>query len=79
MTDWTPQTETFSTDGPTCPHCGRVYTPDEPHYFDERGYTQETCDECERPFKVEVQHSVSWSCEVIDDSSSQTIAEETKR
>lgn len=57
---------TYSTDGPECPHCGRTYTPDEPHFYDESGYTQDECDTCGKPFKVEVHHSVSWVCEPVE-------------
>lgn len=61
-------TETYSTDGPTCPHCGFVFTPDDGIYYDERRYTEDECPECEKKFKVEVFHSVSWTCEAIDPS-----------
>jgi NAD-dependent SIR2 family protein deacetylase len=53
--------ETYSTEGPECPHCGRQYTADEPHYYDDN-YTEDECDECGKKFKVEVHHSVSWAC-----------------
>ncbi len=54
--------ETYSTEGPECPYCGRQYTADEPGYFDEQGYTEETCDSCGETFDVSVYHSVSWTC-----------------
>lgn len=57
---------TYSSEGPECPYCGFVFTPDEGHYFDENRYTEDTCPECEKKFKVEVFHRVTWSCEVID-------------
>lgn len=72
MADWIPQADTYSTEGPTCPHCGRVYTPDESHYFDESGYTQDECDGCGKPFTVAVCISTSWTCEVIDTDSSRS-------
>lgn len=59
-------TETFSKDGPQCPYCGRQYTADEGHYYDESNYTKEDCDECGRTFSVEVHHSTSWACTQID-------------
>ena len=58
--------ETYSNDGPQCPHCGRQYTADEPHYYDEMNYTRDTCDECEKPFAVRVHTSVSWWCEPME-------------
>lgn len=57
--------ETYSTEGPQCPKCKFTFTADEPHYFDEQGYTDETCPECDSKFKVEVHHSVSWCCELV--------------
>lgn len=55
--------ETYSHEGPKCPHCGRQYTADEPSYFDEMAYTEETCDECEKTFKVTVCTDTTWTCE----------------
>ncbi len=60
--------ETYSTDGPICPHCKAQYTPDEPHYFDESGYTEDECDGCGKPFKVSVYTQTSWTCEPIEDA-----------
>lgn len=57
---------TYSTDGPVCPHCRRQYTPDEPHYFDEKGYTKEECDGCGKTFAVEVFTQTSWTCQPIE-------------
>jgi len=59
--------ETYSHDGPQCPHCGRQFTADEPHYYDEMNYTRDECDECEKPFAVRVYTSVSWTCEPIEE------------
>ncbi len=56
---------TYSTDGPICPYCQRQFTPDEPHYFDERRYTEDDCDQCGKTFSVEVYTSTSWRCEPI--------------
>ena len=60
------ENESYSTEGPECPSCGFTFTPDEPHYFDETGYTEETCQDCGSKFRVEVFHTVSWSCELIE-------------
>lgn len=57
--------ETYSTEGPECPHCGRQYTADGPHYFDEQNYTSEICDECDKPFSVEVHVTTSWTCAAL--------------
>ena len=54
--------ETYESEGPKCPHCGRQYTADEAHYFDEMNYTEEVCDECHKPFKVLVYSSTTWTC-----------------
>lgn len=54
--------ETYSTDGPICPHCGRQYCADEGHYFDEQNYTEQECDECGTTFAVRVYTSTSWTC-----------------
>lgn len=57
--------ETYSDEGPICPNpaCGRQFTADESHYYDETGYTEETCDQCGEIFDVEVYTSTSWTCE----------------
>ena len=54
--------ETYSTEGPQCPYCDRQYTADDAGYYDESGYTEETCDNCGKTFDVSVYHSVSWTC-----------------
>jgi transposase-like protein len=54
--------ETYSTEGPKCPHCGRQFTADDPIYFDEQGYTEEECDDCGKSFDVEVYNCTSWTC-----------------
>jgi|GEM_PF-3337308 len=60
------QKRTYSTSGPECPYCGRQYTPDEPHYYDESNYTEQECDDCGNTFMVEVYHSTSWTCEAFE-------------
>lgn len=59
---------TYSTDGPECPHCGHTFTPDDAIHYDENNYTQDECPRCDKKFKVEVHHSVSWSCEVMPEN-----------
>ena len=54
--------ETYEREGPKCPYCGRQYTADEPHYFDEMRYTEEECDECGQTFDVSVYTETTWSC-----------------
>lgn len=53
---------TYEGEGPKCPYCGRQYTADEACYYDERNYTEETCDECGLTFDVEVCTFVNWRC-----------------
>ena len=57
-----PTDETYSTEGPQCPYCGRQYTADESGYYDEN-YTSQECDECGNTFSVQVYTSTSWTCE----------------
>lgn len=64
--DWKKQDETYSHQGPQCPYCGRQYTADEPWYYDENSCTEETCDNCGETFSIEVNHSVTWTCEPIE-------------
>jgi DNA-directed RNA polymerase subunit RPC12/RpoP len=58
--------ETYSTEGPICPHCKRQFTADEPHYYDETGYTEDECDNCGKKFSVRVYVSTSWTCEAVN-------------
>jgi hypothetical protein len=60
-----PTDETYSHEGPQCPHCGRQYTADDPWYYDEDKCTEDTCDECGKPFSISVHTSVSWTCEPV--------------
>ena len=57
--------ETYSTEGPQCPHCKAQLTADEAHYYSE-SYTEDTCQECEKPFKVNVYTETSWTCEPLE-------------
>jgi hypothetical protein len=66
--------ETYSSEGPQCPHCGRQFTADEPHYYDEMNYTEDDCDECGKKFSVNVCMSIAWSCEAIEDDDANTPA-----
>lgn len=61
------ENETYSDEGPQCPHCGAQFTADEPHYFDEWNYTEDTCGECGKRFKVELYTSTSWTCTKMDE------------
>lgn len=47
----TTKTETYSNDGPTCPHCGHSQTPDEGFYFDEDGDSDWECGHCEKHYR----------------------------
>jgi hypothetical protein len=55
--------ETFSSEGPICPHCRRQYTADESFYYDEIQFTEMTCDECDKTFSVSVCTTTTWTCE----------------
>lgn len=57
--------ETYEHEGPKCPHCGRQYTADEPHYYDDSNYTEDECDQCGGKFTVRVDHWTTWSCTAI--------------
>lgn len=54
--------ETYSTEGPQCPYCGFQYTADDPIYYDAQRFTEETCDQCDKTFDVEVFTSTTWTC-----------------
>lgn len=54
--------ETYEHEGPKCPCCERQFTADDPGYYYENSYTEETCDECGVTFDVSVNHSVTWTC-----------------
>jgi predicted RNA-binding Zn-ribbon protein involved in translation (DUF1610 family) len=56
-----------SDEGPQCPHCNCVITPDENHYYDEQRYIQDECPECGKMFSVRVEVQVSWICAPIED------------
>jgi predicted RNA-binding Zn-ribbon protein involved in translation (DUF1610 family) len=56
-----------SDEGPQCPHCNCVITPDENHYYDEQRYTQDECPECGKMFSVRVEAQVSWICAPIEE------------
>jgi len=60
-------TETYSRVGPQCPYCGFQYTADEPIYYDEMGYTEETCSECRKKFNVSVCTDTTWTCTPVGD------------
>ena len=54
--------ETYESEGPKCPYCGRQYTADEAGYYDEMNYTEEECDECGQTFDVSVYTQTTWTC-----------------
>lgn len=60
--------ETYESEGPKCPYCGRQYTADEPHYFNEMNYTEKECDDCGQTFDVRVYTETTWSCTARDAS-----------
>ena len=62
------EAETYSTEGPKCPHCGRQFIADEAHHYDKMNYTEDECPSCGGKFKVEVYHDVSWACTAIKQS-----------
>jgi hypothetical protein len=53
--------ETYSTEGPQCPHCKVQITADADYYYDDN-YTQDQCGYCGGLFSVEVYVSTSWTC-----------------
>ena len=59
-------TETYSTEGPQCPHCGIRITADEGFYYDENRYTEDECPDCDKKFKIEVHTSTTWTCTAPD-------------
>ena len=56
----------YSLDGPKCPKCGFIFTPDEGYYYDNNRYTSDKCQECGTKFSVEVHHSTSWLCKLVE-------------
>lgn len=65
--------ETYSTNGPICPNCGREYTADESHYYDDNGFTIDCDGGCRKTFEVEVHTSTSWTSTPIDDATGSTV------
>ena len=59
--DLTDDEQYCDTEGPVCPYCGRQFTADEAHYYDEEKYQADECDECGKTFGVEVVHTTSWT------------------
>lgn len=51
----------YRKDGPQCPYCGYVESPDEAHFFDE-DTTDLTCNSCGKDYAVSVHHmGFRWS------------------
>lgn len=53
----------WSTDGPVCPHCSVLITPDENFFYDQSGYRLD-CD-CGGHFNVRPDCSWSWTTQAI--------------
>lgn len=54
-------TETYSTDGPTCPYCGHVSNPsEEPSCYSEDN-DEWTCESCGEDYQLEVYVRHSWT------------------
>lgn len=49
----------YSSQGPKCPFCGHVITPDEEFFFKQERYELQ-CDECDGYFEVQTEMTVSW-------------------
>lgn len=60
--------DTYSTDGPICPYCDHHHRADDPAFYDERAETFD-CDNCQKPFKMYVYTSTSWTCGPLDEVS----------
>lgn len=60
--------EVTSTEGPTCPYCHNMITPDEGHYYDVYRYTEDECSECSKTFDVtEVDITTTWTTKKRDE------------
>lgn len=70
---------TYGTEGPRCPHCLHLITADEAFYYDE-SLTQLECYDCDKPFRVRVYNSTSWTCDPLPDEARAGVldAEQTK-
>lgn len=56
----------YSYRGPQCPECNHVLSADEPHFYDENEYTEDTCPKCSAKFSVSIDQTVAWSTELIE-------------
>lgn len=59
-------TFSISSEGPQCPYCGHQVTADVGKYYDEHGYVEDKCDDCEEVFTVSVSNTTTWMCEQVD-------------
>jgi len=59
--------ETYENDGPRCPYCGFLHTPDDPVYYDESTTTLE-CGGCDREFAMQVYTSTSWARQALKEA-----------
>jgi len=67
--------ETYETEGPKCPCCGRQYTADEDFFFDEMRFTEFECDDYGETFDVGGYTSTSWTCTSRDRPDADTSSE----
>ena len=54
--------ETYSTRGPTCPHCDYTHKPEDDPYLYAEDLTRLDCNSCGKKFNVSVYISYSWTC-----------------
>jgi DNA-directed RNA polymerase subunit RPC12/RpoP len=59
--------QTYSTEGPQCPYCGRQFTADDASYY-QPSYTEDKCDECGKTFEVGVDTVTTWTCDPISET-----------
>lgn len=57
---------TYSSEGPTCPYCTRIITPDDGSYYDEHRLRKLTCGGCGRDFDVAVNIHATWRTKKLD-------------
>lgn len=57
-----PDAETYSTDGPECPHCHHVQNvSDDPSIYYDEELAEVECDSCDRTFSCSVHIRHSWT------------------
>lgn len=65
----------YSYRGPQCPKCNFVISADEPHYYHESEYTEDTCPKCDAKFTVSIDQTVAWSTELVEDDDTDALAQ----